>query len=169
MPEEIIPASQQIITQEPDADDDNTKQTVKSVLHAVRGTGPWAILGEQSSSFGNMSVVARRLGVHRNTMTAYRKRWKSVDKALAEESKVFIDHVENRAREMIDEGNTALVIFTLKAHPEAKARGWGERQELTGRGGGPVETANIDYGSLSVSQLQRIVAGESVTDVLASE
>jgi len=41
--------------------------------------------------------------------------------------------------------NMTAVIWTLKASPEAKRRGWWERQEHTGANGGPV-TINMTWG-----------------------
>jgi hypothetical protein len=47
--------------------------------------------------------------------------------------------------EVLDRNMTA-VIWTLKASPEAKRRGWGERTEVTGKDGAPLTIAivNVD-------------------------
>ena len=45
---------------------------------------------------------------------------------------------EDGLRAQVAQQNMTAIIWTLKAHKEAKRRGWGERHELGGPDGGPV-------------------------------
>ena len=133
-----------------------TVHDIQTVLDAVRGEGQWAKDGEKSvtTSFGNLTAIAKRLGVHRHTVSNYAKRWKSVAEAIEAEKELRKDLVEDKMFKRINEGSDTMIIFFAKT--QMKDRGYVERQEITGAEGGP-----IDVRSLSDEQLQAIIAGKS--------
>lgn len=61
---------------------------------------------------------------------------------------------EDGLRAQVSQQNMTAIIWTLKAHKEAKRRGWGERTELTGPNGGPISTRDETTG-LSDDDLRR--------------
>jgi len=63
---------------------------------------------------------------------------------LQEEREALVDMAESALRAEVLDRNMTAVIWTLKASPEAKRRGWGERQELGGPDGGPARLL-IEY------------------------
>lgn len=140
----------------PQSQTDNTAHDMQTVLDAVRGEGYWARDGENaiSTSFGNLTAIGKRLGVHRVTVANYAKRWKSVAEAIEAEKELRKDLVEDKMFKRINEGSDTMIIFFAKT--QMKDRGYVERQEITGAEGGP-----IDVRSLSDEQLQAIIAGKS--------
>lgn len=90
-------------------------------------------------SEGYVAQAASLLGVTVQTVYNYRDRYASVAEAFSETREKRHDHVESKLMKAIDNGNIAAIIFYLKT--QAKNRGWVERQELTGKDGGPVESA----------------------------
>lgn len=88
---------------------------------------------------GYVAKAASILGVTVQTVYNYRDRYADVAEAFSETRERRHDHVESKLMKAIDNDNIAAIIFYLKT--QGKARGWVERQELTGRDGGPVESA----------------------------
>lgn len=91
--------------------------------------------------FGNISAVARSFGVSRNAVYNFVKikhpeMWAYVE----EQRQVWLDDAESELRrQAMEDGNTTALIFFLKT--QGKGRGYTERQEITGAGGGAVEIA----------------------------
>jgi hypothetical protein len=61
-----------------------------------------------------------------------------LQRVLQEEREALVDMAESALRAEVLERNMTAIIWTLKASPEAKRRGWSERHELGGPDGGPV-------------------------------
>ena len=112
-----------------------TKVDLDTIIDAIRGTGAWK---DKGSSGGNISSIARRLGVTRATAYSYMTRWKKVENAIIDEREAMLDFTENQLFKQVQEGNITAIIFTLKTL--GKSRGYVERQEVTGAEGKPVET-----------------------------
>lgn len=85
---------------------------------------------------GLVSVAAARLGCSTQAVYNARDRYATVRQALKEAREAMGDHAEARLFQQIDEGNTTALIFYLKCLH--KARGYVERQEITGPDGGPI-------------------------------
>lgn len=103
---------------------------LQTVLDAIYGQGRWQPKDPQKdgNSFGNISVVAKRLGVSRQTVYSYLRTWKSVEDAIDECRETFGDYVEGKMADEIMKGNTTLMIFYAKT--KLKDRGYVERQEF---------------------------------------
>ncbi len=64
------------------------------------------------------------------------KGFPTVQKTIDEIREKRTDYVESKMMQLIDELNPTMIIFYLKT--QAKNRGYVERQEVTGRDGGPL-------------------------------
>jgi hypothetical protein len=78
----------------------------------------------------------------------------TVKEALDDAKEEMKDFTESKIYQGINEGNTALIIFYAKT--QMKDRGYVERQETTGKDGGPIEVAAINLSELSDGQLKRL-------------
>ena len=102
---------------------------------------------------GYITRAAKRLGVDAQTIYNYRDRYPAVALAIEESREQRHDLVENALMNRIGEGDTTAIIFYLKC--QAKGRGYVERQEITGRDGGPIETTvRRDLSRLDVDELR---------------
>lgn len=93
---------------------------------------------------GNVSAAARGLGVGRTALHRRIAKSPRLQEVLQEERESLVDMAESALRAEVLARNMTAVIWTLKASPEAKRRGWGERQEVTGADGGPVVVEYIN-------------------------
>ena len=87
---------------------------------------------------GNVTAAARGLGVGRTALHARIAKSPDLQRVLQEEREALVDMAESALRAEVLDRNMTAIIWTLKASPEAKRRGWGERHELGGPDGGPV-------------------------------
>lgn len=99
------------------------KLTAAAVIAAIRDMN------------GNISAVARRLGVCRQTVYNYIERHPSVKDALVEARETMLDNAESVLYRAVLNGEAWAVCFFLKT--QGKSRGYVERQEVTGADGGP--------------------------------
>ena len=83
---------------------------------------------------GNLSMVARSFGMSRQTLYTYIKSKPTVQAAVDEARETMIDNVESALYSAALNGEAWAVCFFLKT--QGKSRGYVERQELTGAGGG---------------------------------
>ena len=97
-------------------------------------------------SAGNVTYAAKALGVGRTALHARIAKSPDLQRVLQEEREALVDMAESALRAEVLERNMTAVIWTLKASPEAKRRGWGERTEVTGKDGAPLTIAvvNVD-------------------------
>lgn len=93
---------------------------------------------------GNISAIARHLGVSRVTIYKRISESRQLADALNDARQTFVDEVESALYNNALEGNVTAQIFILKAHPIAKERGWSERSELTGRDGGALRVEYVN-------------------------
>ena len=112
-------------------------KTAEEVIQAI----------EESRGFA--SKAAEILGVSRTTFYKYIKNYKTAKQALEDTREKRHDYVENKLMKLIDSGNVAATLFYLKT--QCKARGYVERQEISGKDGGPVKAVTTieivkDYG-----------------------
>lgn len=115
-------------------------------------------------SAGNVTAAARGLGVGRTALHARIAKSPELQRILQEERESLVDMAESALRAEVLDRNMTAVIWTLKASPEAKRRGWGERHELSGPGGGPVKT---DDGLTDEQRREKLAALSRIAAVLA--
>lgn len=89
---------------------------------------------------GYVSKAADLLGVTTQTIYNYSSKYPDVAEAIQESRESRHDYVESKLFSRIQKEDTTAIIFYLKT--QAKQRGWVERQEVTGRDGGPMESAS---------------------------
>jgi len=94
-----------------------------------------------SASAGNVALAARSLGVGRSTLFHRIKASASLREIVEDERESLVDYAESRLKTKVLEGDMTAIIWTLKASPAAKKRGWGERHEVTDGDGKPTPIA----------------------------
>ncbi len=88
-------------------------------------------------SFGNILVSCKTVGIARQTYYNWIEKdleFKEKIKSI-EPKERFLDFLEGKLVEKINNGDTSSLIFALKT--KAKSRGYVERQEITGADGIP--------------------------------
>lgn len=88
---------------------------------------------------GNITATAAALGITRGAFYVRLNKSQHLAEVLEEVRNEVVDMAEDGLRAQVDQQNMTAIIWTLKAHKEAKRRGWGERTEHTGPGGAPIE------------------------------
>lgn len=76
-----------------------------------------------------VSAIAEALGVSRNTVCRWRKKYKAVDEAFADVEESKLDFTESKLMEAIKQSEAWAICFFLKC--KGKNRGYVERQEVT--------------------------------------
>jgi len=111
-----------------------------------------AMLVALEKSLGIVTTAAKQVGIRRETHYA----WLKSDPEYAEAAKEFpdiaLDFAESQLFQQIKEGNVTAIIFYLKT--KGKARGFVERQELTGADG-------RDLGLVPVIETKEQIAEEA--------
>lgn len=79
---------------------------------------------------GNVAAAARALGVTRRNVWMRIAKSPELRAVLDDERDSLVDEAESALRREVNSGNIAAIIWTLKASPAAKRRGWSERQEV---------------------------------------
>ena len=89
-----------------------------------------------TKKMGNVTEAAKALKVTRQALHYRISNDESLQAVLVEAREALLDITESAALKQIKQGNTAMIIFTLKTL--GKGRGYVERQELTGKDGEPL-------------------------------
>lgn len=113
-------------------DEGQKRLTVQQIEDALKKTA------------GNISQAAKSLGVNRNTLYNRIHNAPTLQTVLQNSREELVDIAESALLRGVIEGNMTAIIWTLKASPAAKARGWSERTEMTGADGGPIVVVNWD-------------------------
>jgi transposase-like protein len=102
-----------------------------------RKFSPEQMVRALEESKGLIAPAARALGCSRDTIRKYLDEYGEVAQAKLDQREAVTDMAENSLYEAIRRGEAWAVCFYLKCM--AKDRGYIERAELTGNGGGPVK------------------------------
>ena len=124
----------------------NTVMTDKPVHTKKPLTRPSVVQIEDAirKSAGNVTYAAKALGVGRTALHARIAKSPQLQQVLQEEREALVDMAESALRAEVLDRNMTAIIWTLKASPEAKRRGWSERHEMTGPDGGPVLVERVE-------------------------
>lgn len=98
--------------------------TAEEVVAAIEG------------SKGFVTIIGKRLGCSARHVYNLLDKYATARDALANEREGMRDFAEGMLYKRIEGGDTTAIIFYLKT--QAKERGYVERQEVTGAGGGAV-------------------------------
>ena len=99
------------------------------------------IIKAVGESNGLLTVAAARAGVGLTTVNRYVAEFPSVHQAVIDAKCKMVDFAESKLYQKIKGGDNACIIFYLKC--QGKSRGYVERQEVTGEGGGAIKTETI--------------------------
>lgn len=125
------------------------RYTAEQVCEAIRRAG------------GVIAVAAQALGCDRKTVYNYAKRYTTVQEAMDEANETNLDVAEaglaafmrGQVTETIDgvrttrsvDDRTRLDALKFYLRTKGRLRGYGDRMEVTGRDGGPVQVKGIDF------------------------
>ena len=101
-----------------------------------------ALIEALTKSLGNVSTACKAVGVGRGIFYLYYEQDKDFRQAVSDIKEASIDFAESALLKQINEGNTTAIIFFLKT--QGKARGYVERQEVSGPDGGPLQIEGVD-------------------------
>jgi len=93
---------------------------------------------------GNITATAAALGITRGAFYVRLNKSQHLAEVLEEVRNEVVDMAEDGLRAQVAQQNMTAIIWTLKAHKEAKRRGWGERTEHTGPDGGPLQVEYVN-------------------------
>lgn len=102
------------------------KYTVQQIIDAL------------AANEGRVAIAAEELGCQAQTIYNYRDRYPTIEQFIQHKREKRLDLAENSLWDLVLAGNLGAVIFFLKT--QGKDRGYTERQELTGKDGGPIVT-----------------------------
>lgn len=108
------------------------------------------------SSRGLKSHAAQRLGCNRATVDRYIREYATVKQAHEEARQATTDLAEASLYRAIQNGEGWATCFYLKT--QGKDRGYVERQEVTGRDGGAIETRELSKTEREATELDAEIA-----------
>ena len=101
-----------------------TKKEIDRIADAVR------------KGDGLQSTTAKQLNISRQVFRDWMKKYPVIVKALDDAKELMLDVAECQLHKEIKKGRAWAICFYLKT--QGKARGYIERQEVTGAGGDPI-------------------------------
>lgn len=109
---------------------------------------------------GLLTLASRKAGVSYTTINRYANEFPSVREAVEEAKETMLDFAEGKLFEKINKGDTVAILFYLKT--QGKRRGYIERQELSGEGGGAIKhEVKIQVISPKAKELtEKVLKGE---------
>lgn len=113
------------------------RYTAAQVIDAIQGTG------------GVVAAIARKLGCRWSTAKKYLETYPTINRAWLDERESMIDSAETGLINAVEKEDPWAIKYTLSTL--GKKRGFSERVEVSGEGGGPVVlkfTGNVDPDEL---------------------
>jgi len=114
----------------------------KNVISKKREQKAEKIIAAIKESKGLLTLAARKAGISYTTVWRYTQDFPSVKQAVEEAKEFMTDFAEGKLFEKISKGDITAIIFYLKT--KGKSRGYVERHEVGGEGGGPI-TLKVVY------------------------
>lgn len=100
------------------------------------------LIAALESCGGNQSRAAEALGVNRAAVCQQLKRFPELRTILEQSVERRVDTIEDKLYSLCLEGDTRAITLFLKA--KGKARGYVDRQEISGSDGEPVQWVIVD-------------------------
>ena len=116
------------------------------------------IIAAIKESSGLLTLAAKKAELDYSTVWRYAQEYPSVKQAVTEAKEKMLDFTEGKLYEKIKAGDNTAIIFYLKT--QGKARGYVERQEVTGQDGGPVKTEIIVQTPKAKELTEKVLQGE---------
>lgn len=137
------------------------KKTAKTSRKAYKKPTNARIIEALRASGGVVTLAADKCGVVRQTMAKWIANNKSLRAACDEITEEMVDIAEAQMIGLVRAGDRESVKFFLRC--KGKGRGWNDRIEVVGKGGGPIETESttthkIDMSNLSVEEALQMEA-----------
>jgi hypothetical protein len=88
-------------------------------------------------SAGIITTIAKRVGCDWHTAKKYIEEYATIRQAYADECEAVLDMAEAKLYKAVEKGDLQAVKYILST--KGKRRGYVERQEVTGAGGGEVK------------------------------
>ena len=118
-------------------------------------------------SDGNLTAAASKLGVTRQAVYNYIKRY-ALQSVIEDARENMVDEAVGQLHKLVRDGNLGATIFYLKT--QAKGRGFTERIEQTGANGEPIEYRQIKTaGRPGIGALKAALAGNRVADLVEDD
>lgn len=108
---------------------------------------------------GLLTMAAKRAGVGSTTMNRYVHDFPSVKQAVLDAKEAMLDFAEGKLYSKIKDGDNIAILFYLKT--QGKARGYIERQEVSGEGGQPVKVEITVSSEMAKRLTEKIISGEN--------
>ena len=126
------------------------EQTAVRIIKALKETS------------GLLTMAAAKSGIGYRTVCRYVAEYPSVKEAAQDAKEAMLDFAEGKLYQKIKAGDNTCIIFYLKT--QGKARGYIERQEVTGEGGSAVKhEVSIKVVSEEAKKLtEKIISGEGI-------
>jgi len=112
---------------------------------------------------GLLTMAATKAGIGYRTVCRYVAEFPSVEQAAQDAKEAMLDLAESKLYSKIRDGDNTAIIFYLKT--QGKNRGYIERHEVGGEGGGAIKVEVDGKGKL-ISAINRLAsrAGEAESD-----
>ena len=112
------------------------------------------IIDALKAAQGFQTIAAETLHCNLATIWKYAKRYPAIQRAIQESRERKLDIAEAALHKNVLSGDTASICFFLKC--QGKARGYIERSEISGPGGGPITMESKVY-HYDVAELARTI------------
>jgi len=122
--------SEAMVTNGKNGNGKKREQTAARIIKALKETN------------GLLTMAAAKSGIGYRTVCRYVAEFPSVKEAAQDAKEAMLDFAEGKLYTKIKDGDNTAIIFYLKT--QGKARGYIERHEVGGEGGGPV-TIKVVY------------------------
>ena len=133
-----------------------TKPTLKRNTVAERVAKTKAdLLIALEKSLGVVTSACKAVGIDRTAYYEYMREDAEFAAKVTELKNLALDFGESMLHQNMRKGDTSSIIFFLKT--QGKARGYIERQELTGKDGGAIGIEIENVAKLSDEELRKIV------------
>lgn len=117
-------------------------------------------LTEFRKRLGLIMDTCNAMGIAHSTFSAWCREDKEFHEKVLLEGENTLDVVEKALLKKIVEGDTASIIFYLKT--KGKSRGFSQRLEVTGEGGGPLKNET----TLKISELQKEIPVDALDEIV---
>lgn len=94
---------------------------------------------------GNVSAIARAYGRPRTTVYGWINAAETTKQALEDQREYMTDVAESILLKKVLQEDLQAVMYTLNNSPQAKRRGWGPKQEISGPGGSDIGISLKDW------------------------
>lgn len=112
-----------------------------------------------------MKLACKRMGITRQTFFNWRKDDPDFAQAVTDLGEGVLDMAEAKLLQLINAGDRQAIIFYLKS--KGKSRGYGDRCELTGPNGEPLQLGGTSGPVIRIEDLRQDLPPKSLAQLLA--